>query len=487
MDHERGAPATLGPLLAALRTARGWSQLGLAERLCAAAGMPTITRHEVSRWERERRVPGEFWLGWLALVLETPLDHLVAAAAETAREPVARRSATPRGGDRPAGGPATGTRRALVALAHRWLTDAGCLDPVPMPIVDIDPDAAIAELAELRRLDDLVGGVDLAPFGRRRLASLGSPGGSSTSGPSGPTGARLGSWATPVDTAGAGGGRPRAGRCSGSTTRRRLRLAAEAAQLTGWLSADAGDASGALADYRRALTLAAAAGDRLLGGYVLSCGSHLLSGSDPATAMRLAWIGYAGLRSAPAGLRAVQLHRLAVTAALAGRHRLARSALAAADRAAAAHLPDRNPSWLYWLDDTVLAALTGRCLAVLGRPSRAEPMLAAAACRPGSPRTRALYGAWWAGVLLDLGEVEQACAVADETLLEAVRSGSVRATTALTAVRARLTAYRNEPVVRRFLATAATAFLPTGRPVPAGEARWRAGGRGPAGADSVRG
>lgn len=62
------APA-LGPLLRAARHRRGDSQRRLAERLCAAAGMPTVSRHEVSRWERGLRLPSAYWLHFLAEVL----------------------------------------------------------------------------------------------------------------------------------------------------------------------------------------------------------------------------------------------------------------------------------------------------------------------------------------------------------------------------------------------------------------------------------
>ncbi|MEU8423681.1 helix-turn-helix domain-containing protein [Micromonospora sp. NPDC048835] len=78
-------PAQLGPLLARCRVARGWSQQRAAAELCAAAGVPTLSRHEVSRWERQRRVPGGFWLGWLAVVLDVPLVVLAEAAAATRR------------------------------------------------------------------------------------------------------------------------------------------------------------------------------------------------------------------------------------------------------------------------------------------------------------------------------------------------------------------------------------------------------------------
>ncbi|GIJ10088.1 helix-turn-helix domain-containing protein [Micromonospora andamanensis] len=65
-------PAALGPLVARLRLARGWSQTRLAAELCAAAGVFTLSRHEISRWEREVRVPGRFWRGWLVRILALP-------------------------------------------------------------------------------------------------------------------------------------------------------------------------------------------------------------------------------------------------------------------------------------------------------------------------------------------------------------------------------------------------------------------------------
>ncbi|MBM7489973.1 hypothetical protein JOD64_001195 [Micromonospora luteifusca] len=99
-------PAQLGPLLARRRLARGWSQQRTAAELCAAAGVPTLSRHEVSRWERQRRVPGGFWLGWLAVVLDVPLVALAEAAAATRRAGSTRATGPGRTavvGTRPAG------------------------------------------------------------------------------------------------------------------------------------------------------------------------------------------------------------------------------------------------------------------------------------------------------------------------------------------------------------------------------------------------
>jgi transcriptional regulator with XRE-family HTH domain len=82
---------SLGPMLTRFRLARGWSQLRVAALLCAASGTVTVTRNEVSRWEREERVPSRFWLGWLALVLEVPVEELALAAARTRRRRPASR------------------------------------------------------------------------------------------------------------------------------------------------------------------------------------------------------------------------------------------------------------------------------------------------------------------------------------------------------------------------------------------------------------
>ncbi|MFY1672265.1 transcriptional regulator [Plantactinospora sp. WMMB334] len=427
------APGALGALLTELRLARGWSQLRVAEQLCAASGVPTVSRHEVSRWERQQRIPGQFWLGWLAAVLDVPAADLQVAAA-------ASRSVTAGGGGGGEGGDGTArARRELLASAHAWLADPdGPVGPgwtvrggpetgdAPVPEVPLDATG----VARLRRLDDVVAGRDLlsSPAGRLALATI-----------------------------------ERLTRAA-MRDRRGLVLLAEAAQLTGWLHADAGDLGATLRAYRLALTAAARAGDRSLGGYLLGSASHLLSTfGDPRGGLLLARTGYLGARrAAPAGVRAVLLHRIALAAALCGRHRTGQAALDAAERAAGRHEPDRGPGWLYWLDGRELAAMTGRCLAALHRPLRAEALLRAALTRSGQPRTAAVYGAWLARAHLELGELERAAEVADTALLDAVRSGSARAAAELAGTGRRLAAYRAEPAVRRYatLAAAAHHYLP---------------------------
>lgn len=85
MRHDTDPGRALGALLSEARHRCGISQARLADRLCASAGVATVTRHEISRWERGERVPSGFWLGWLALCLDMPVEALERAAATTRR------------------------------------------------------------------------------------------------------------------------------------------------------------------------------------------------------------------------------------------------------------------------------------------------------------------------------------------------------------------------------------------------------------------
>ncbi|PZF91931.1 helix-turn-helix domain-containing protein [Micromonospora endophytica] len=103
-------PSSFGEVLTRFRLARGWSQSRLAAELCAVAGVPTLSRHEISRWERQRRLPGRFWRCWLARVLGLPADLPPPAAGRDRR---AGRRGTP---TRP---PAATRRRGPCAAAPR--------------------------------------------------------------------------------------------------------------------------------------------------------------------------------------------------------------------------------------------------------------------------------------------------------------------------------------------------------------------------------
>lgn len=72
----------LGKLIRETREARGWSQTRLADAVCDAAQRHTVTRHDVSRWERGERAPGPFWQRNIAAALDLPLTALEAARVE---------------------------------------------------------------------------------------------------------------------------------------------------------------------------------------------------------------------------------------------------------------------------------------------------------------------------------------------------------------------------------------------------------------------
>jgi transcriptional regulator with XRE-family HTH domain len=426
-----GRPELIAPLLTRLRKGRGWSQLRLAEKLCDVSGSPTVSRHEVSRWERGERVPGSFWLTSLAAALETSLEELEAAVGAT-RERI-------RGpGARPPGKP--WLWRPLVALdlaaaldhlkvddlrdlAHAWLAGpqegwddvvgqapsrgsspaSGGFETEPEPVLLDGTGRDVlgfleARLGRLRRADDLLGGVELAGRVDRRLRQVI------------PVLKKIGD-----------------GRSENALRNRALRLIAGYAQLAGWVHADAGNGLAARRAYRVGLKAAAVAGDRELGAHVLGALSNLsLDGGNAHEALLVARTGLAGITGSGSSLlRALLLHRAAMAAARLRERREAELMLVEAERVVERSSPEDEPEWLYWLDHGELGAMTGRCLAVLGRPLRAVRMLSSRS-GGGGPRSSALYGCWLARAYVGLGEVEEARRVMGRVRVQAAGVGSRR-------------------------------------------------------------
>jgi len=70
----------IGRLIRSVRRERGLTQKELADALVSVSGNDGLSRDEVSRWERGKRVPGSYWQGWLGAVLEVAPDRLRASA-----------------------------------------------------------------------------------------------------------------------------------------------------------------------------------------------------------------------------------------------------------------------------------------------------------------------------------------------------------------------------------------------------------------------
>jgi hypothetical protein len=462
-------------MLVRLRLGQGKSQLRVAELLCAASGTRTVTRHEVSRWEREQRVPSGYWLRWLAVVLDAPLDELEQAVSVT------RAMRTTAG--RPPAGHWSMTRVTDVPDSDGW------------PPASPSGAARVGRWAvtDLRRLDDLIGGADLAHLVNAALraeltalrASL-----APLSGPGASAGAATDERPRQHHSSGAGvaseeersdGGEaapqwprgpherserqhhsPGAGEATAwpsSSRRRRERLLrlAELAQLAGWVNGDAGGPAAARSAHRLGLRAAGAAGDRALVGHLLGAASHLTAA--PARALALAKAGVDEVaRAGSATARALLLHRVAHAAARLGDRGGCERALVAADRMYSRRRADLDPPWVYWLTEAEFAAMTGRCYAALGRPRLAIPLLTHGLAHIRQPRAASIYRSWLAVAHLDAGNADQSAQAAGAALLDAVRAGSVRAAARARAVHARLLAAAHGPSVTEYTRLAGDAL-----------------------------
>jgi len=82
---------SFGELIARRRWELGLSQRDLADSLCTASGNPTVTRHEVSRYERGVRLPRGRVLAAMAVCLDLPLAVLRERVADQrGRRPAGR-------------------------------------------------------------------------------------------------------------------------------------------------------------------------------------------------------------------------------------------------------------------------------------------------------------------------------------------------------------------------------------------------------------
>lgn len=161
MPSGKSSGHSLGPLIAQRRKELGRSQERLAEQLCTESGRLTVTKNEVSRYEREERIPSADSLRHLAIALALPLDTLERAAAKARaqrrKQPPAPSAVTVNDNGLYGEEVDTERRHVLQSLAAASLVVAGW--PVGARAgVDLPRRITIQHVAELREATNLYRG-----------------------------------------------------------------------------------------------------------------------------------------------------------------------------------------------------------------------------------------------------------------------------------------------------------------------------------------
>ncbi|MFJ9217873.1 helix-turn-helix domain-containing protein [Streptomyces sp. NPDC102383] len=398
-----------GVYLAGLRRATGKSQRRLAELLCDVSGTQSVTRNEVSRWERGGRVP-EVWLPWLSQVLAVPLRELEQAASYARGDEWARLP-----------GPAA----SLSALLPEGdpLRASGTVGRR----IGAEEVAGLAGKAHALRLaDDLLSGGDLIGPAFRELGSA------------------LALYRESTFTE--------------HTGRGLLVQIGELGQITGWVASDAGRLDDAERAYRIGLDAARQAGDMALAGNL--AGSLAYQWSNNGRERDGVDLAEAALRESgdgtPSTARALFCDRVAWAHARLATYEDAQAAMRALGQAHEALDTETDvqaPAWAYWVSREELEVMDARVFTELHRPLRAVPLLTDVLGRYDATHARelALYRSWLAVALADANEPEQAAAEAERIIALSGDLSSDRTATRTRVVLERLQEYATVPEVRAVL------------------------------------
>jgi hypothetical protein len=358
-----------------------------------------VTRHDVSRWERGKRVP-RAWLPYLAEALDVSRETLeLATVAEAGPEPAETLAALLPPGDAVA---------PLAARTGRRVSQTTAVD--------------LASRAHgLRLADDVLAGGDLLGPAFRELDAA----------------VRVLRESTHTD----------------AVRRELLRAVGELAQIAGWVASDAADPR-AEGTYRLGLDAAREAGDGPLAAQLAgSLGYHLVNNDHVAdgVALSVAAVAEAG-PDAPGKTRALFHDRAAWAQTQAGDAQAAMRSLGAAHEALAEDSGDA-PDWAYWVTEAELDVMDSRVYTELRRPLRAVPLLVRVLrdYPATSTRERALYESWLAVAYADANEPEEAARVAAHVIELSGDTASARASERVRVVLARLAEFPDVPEVRDVL------------------------------------
>lgn len=387
-----------GRYLARLRRESGKSQRRFAEALCEIGERETVTRHEVSRWERGARVPTS-WLPHVAILLGVPLDRVERVLADSLRG----------AGDEP--------------VPTRFLTLSDLVPDDSLPwsssmsgrrVGAEEAQKVVARAHAVRLADDFVASNDLLAPALRELRMA----------------VRL----------------YRETSHSGEVGRTLLVGVGEFAQIAGWIASDAGQRQHAEEIYHLGLSAARQAEDRsLIANLAGSLAyQHANTGREQEAAdLARAALDQTGPDSHPT-VRALTLDRIAWAASQAGDPQSAMRALTKAHEAMALSSSIEPPPWAYWISEDELGVMDARVYTELRRPLRAVPLLTQILDRYEVTHTRelALYLSWLAVALADANEPEEAAANASRMLDLSDGFASERTTTRSRIVLAKLQPYR---------------------------------------------
>jgi hypothetical protein len=413
---------TTGPQLGTYLAELRWSPERLARELNREYGQGTVSPKAPYGWLKgsfpRGRIPG-FVADVLSDRLGKPVeigqiwpgradggtaadDHLERAWSIEAATRSLRRLAAPRRLPAEPAAPHPGT--ALLSVAVDWLT--ATRQPVPAGREPNGffrelPDVLAERLDQLRRMDDRHGGLPVADWCVYDLR-----------------------WVVKLLDEGSH---------DASTGRQLYLVAAELAQVGGWLLADLGRYGEGQRHQLAALRAAAVAGDREFGAYVLSCLAYYLTWRGrPRDAVRVLTVARQGVESSPMH----ELHALLATRLARGHAGIGDDAACEAALAEAAEQLDKagpvaaRPAWIRWLTPALLAADAGRAQLELGRPRRAEPLLSTGLAQLDETqrRNRLLHSLSLAEACLAVGELEGAAQAALAALpdVAAVDSGRAR-------------------------------------------------------------
>ncbi|WP_432747582.1 helix-turn-helix domain-containing protein [Streptomyces sp. JH002] len=407
----------LGPMIRRLREGAGLSQDELAERVefLSGRGAGSLGRGDISRWEREARLTGPFWIGALASALDVPVSEMQAARGRSRAARAAR------------------TKKVAEPVSAQGILESLALDESMAPIVTTggyrvgagDAERILRRTHTLRLADDVIAGGDLVGPVTRELA-----------------GARE-LYRTSAHTADVG--------------RALLVSVAELAQLAGWVGSDSGGAVDAARLYRLGVAAAREAGDGPLTGQLLGSLAYFESNrgaSELGLQLAHAAVAATGV-GAPPRARSLALDRLSWCATVAGDTQVALRAVAESQEVLAEYQPgeDDHLRWLYWVSEAERRVMEARVYTETRKPLRAVPLLREVLESYPVTHTRelALYLSWLAVALVEANEPEEAAAAARRMLEMTATVPSSRAGGRRTVVLAALRPYGDVPEVAEVL------------------------------------